>query len=178
MGLVARNPKDHSRQFADCALCPIATTTKVFFRGKGADCRYLFVGEAPGPSECVTRLPFTGPAGKILDKLLLAAGLENNYGITNIIACYPFRPDNRARFRTPSRDEIENCKPRLDDLVETVCARFYIALGKVAAMNPPTGVTWHLELDHPSYILRSGGEHSVQFKRNKHRLIKFLEENQ
>jgi uracil-DNA glycosylase len=166
--------RKHVKDWLPCNQCSIASPHKVFYRGS-TPCKYLFIGEAPGQSEVVTKKPFTGPAGKVLNSLLNDAGVTD-FGITNVIACYPFLPESPSRFRKPDKTEIQNCKPRLNELLELVEANYYIALGKVAKTNPPDGVTYHLELDHPSYILRQGGVGSVEYKRNKHKLIRFIKE--
>lgn len=164
----------HCRSHLNCIRCAIASRHKVFYRGS-IPCKYLLIGEAPGPSETVTHLPFTGTAGRMLNRLLDEVEMTN-YGITNMIACFPSHPENKAKFRKPTKEEIANCNDRLMDLVETVEAQYYIALGKVAAGNPPEGCEYALALDHPSYLVRRGGEKSVEYKRNRHKLKKFLKE--
>lgn len=164
----------HKARNEGCDLCPIAAQKKVFYRGS-RNPKYLFIGEAPGPAEAVVGLPFVGPAGKILDQLFDEVGLKKGYGITNTICCFPFQEENRSKFRKPTKEEMTNCRPRLDDLIECFSIRYYISLGKVASSNPPSGIEYSLHLDHPSYILRSGGVSSNEFKRNKHRLADFLE---
>jgi uracil-DNA glycosylase len=170
-------PVSFKKHWTSCNLCEIGKCkTKTFYRGS-VPCTYLFIGEAPGPSEAVVGEPFIGRAGKhVLQPMLDASGIQN-YGITNVIACFPFEPDNRAKFRKPEKEEIENCKDRLNELTECVTPKYYIALGKVAKANPPTGVEYHLALDHPSYILRNGGKTSVMYKKNLLSLVKFLREN-
>lgn len=108
----------------------------------------------------------------MFDNLLQEVGLKN-YVVTNIIACHPRTTD--TGFRLPTKDEIKNCRERLDEFVEIVRPKWYISMGKLAKSNPPTGVTYHLELDHPAFILRSGGNDSLVYRRNKHKLIAFLE---
>ncbi len=54
----------------------------------------MFVGEGPGEQEDLTGQPFVGAAGQLLDKMLTAAGLdENDYYIANVVKCRP--PYNR-----------------------------------------------------------------------------------
>jgi len=175
MTTVSSNIREHTTRFQPCGRCPIASKHKVFYRGGELPIKYLFVGEAPGPSETVTHMPFTGTAGMILNELLLDCEVSN-FGITNVIACFPFSPEKPTRFRVPSKEEIRNCKDRLDDLTECVTPMYYIALGKVAKANPPTGITYSLELDHPSYIARRGGVGTIEYKRCRHKLLKFMQE--
>ncbi len=187
--------QQHEQQFGTCRLCPIATGVKTFYRsdrtpycecayclsgsnygriGVGLEVDYLFIGEAPGPSERIIGHPFVGVAGKVLDALIEDSGISG-YGITNLISCFPAQPENKSKFRRPYTEEVQACEPRLSDLIERIVPKYYIALGKEAKKNPPSGVVYALELDHPSYLLRRGGKNSIEYKRNRHRLRKFLE---
>lgn len=168
------NIRRHTSPWKTCERCSIASKHKVFFRGSWP-CKYLFIGEAPGPSEKVTKRPFTGTSGKILNHLIRETEMTS-FGITNTICCFPFQKDRPTKFRPPLKEELENCRERLDDLTEGVTASYYIALGQVAKQNPPTGCKYSLVLDHPSFIARKGGYGTVEYKRNKHKLMKFLEE--
>ena len=162
----------HKKLWSGCTRCSIASRRKVFYRGS-VPCRYLFIGEAPGPSESVTGKPFTGTSGQVLNSLFKDAKVTN-YGITNILACFPSRESNPGRFREPSEEEVHNCSERLEDLIETVKPDFYISLGKIAKRYPVSGMKWHLSLDHPAFIARQGGLGSIEYKRNKHILRKFI----
>src|SRR5687768_11168283 len=78
----------------DCTLCE-SRHKIVHFRGS-IPCDILFIGEAPGDSEDTIGYPFIGRAGKIFNKLLLAARERTlwkhwTYGITNVVACRPPR---------------------------------------------------------------------------------------
>lgn len=153
---------------------------KSFYRTDNTNklsCKFLFIGESPGVSESVIGQPFVGPAGKELDRLLQLVGIED-YGMTNTIACFPPEEGTaKSKYRKPNKDEIENCRQRLDELVEIVMPSFYIALGNVAKSNPPTGVRYHLELDHPLTIIRqTPNRRKVIFNRNKNKLKSFLKE--
>jgi len=165
----------HINKWADCEKCTIGRCAKVLYRGS-KNPRYLFIGSAPGISEDVIGKPFTGLAGKELEKLFDVTGCKS-YGITNIIACYPAANNYKSKARNPTKEEIENCKERLDQLIETVTPNFYIALGKIAKQNPPSGIKYHLELDHPSSIVnQSPHKRKVAFNRNKNKLKSFLRE--
>ena len=167
--------KKHVHKYINCDLCEIAKTTKrkVFYRGSTTP-KYLFIGEAPGASDYVLGTPFSrgSSAGKVFSNLIKDARVSN-YGVSFVIACHPSLPE---KIRKPTEEEVCNCKHRLDDLVETVLPEFYIALGKFAKTNPPSGIAFHLELDAPKDISRSGGVGSVRYKRNKHILQRFIKE--
>jgi uracil-DNA glycosylase len=84
--------------------------------GEGAlDSRVVFVGEAPGRREDDTGRPFVGSAGKLLDRLLMKAGLNRvDVFITNVVRCRP--PGNRR----PKRGEVEACSGHLKKLLEII----------------------------------------------------------
>ncbi len=91
----------------------------------------MLIGEAPGREEDVAGLPFVGRAGKLLDKMLAAIGLDRNTNvyITNVINWRP--PDNR----TPSPDEAASCLPFLRRHIELASPGIIVLLGAVAARH-------------------------------------------
>jgi DNA polymerase len=99
----------------------------VFGEGNAA-AEVVIVGEAPGREEDRTGRPFVGPAGKLLDLLLLSAGFprEEVY-ICNVLKCRP--PDNRD----PARDEVEACSAHLRRQLDAIRPTVLLAVGKFAA---------------------------------------------
>lgn len=89
--------------------------------------RIMLVGEAPGAREDDIAKPFSGPAGKYLDRMLLEAGLprEKLY-ITNSVRCRP--PDNA----TPTRGQIKACSTFMQSELDIVRPDFVLLLGNVA----------------------------------------------
>lgn len=166
------------QSWVDCTKCGIACRNKVFSRSdNNLPIKYLFIGEAPSGADSIIGKPFSGPEGKVLSLLLDASGCTN-YVLTHLIACYPSMDNSRSSYRKPRKEEIENCKERLDILIEMINPKFYIALGKTAKNNPPSGITYHLELDHPYDIQRqSENKQKVSFNRNKNRLRSFIREH-
>lgn len=87
----------------------------------------LFVGQAPGKVETITGIPFTGPAGKMLWRLMHEAKINKlKVDITNVAKCAP--PDDRK----PTKDEMKLCKKFLKDDIHTSKPRLIVALGDVA----------------------------------------------
>ncbi len=114
--------------FDGCALKRSATHT-VFADGNPAS-RILFIGEAPGRDEDRIGLPFVGRAGKLLDKMLAAIGLDRTTAyITNVLNWRP--PDNRD----PSPEEAAMCLPFLRRHIELVDPEVIVLLGAVAVRH-------------------------------------------
>jgi uracil-DNA glycosylase family 4 len=109
-------------RFDGCALKKGATNT-VFADGNPLS-RILFIGEAPGRDEDRQGLPFVGRAGKLLDKMLAAIGLDRTSAyITNVLNWRP--PDNRE----PSPEEAAMALPFLRRHIELVDPLVMILLG-------------------------------------------------
>lgn len=153
-----------------CGLCRGRNNT-VF--GVGDEkAKWLFVGEGPGRNEDMRGEPFVGPAGMLLDNMLLAMGLrrgENAY-IANIVKCRP--TDESGRDRAPAPQEAAACMPYLERQIALIQPSVIVALGKTAAISllgrdPDTPVsslrgTVHrfagrplVVTYHPAYLLRS-----------------------
>jgi DNA polymerase len=115
--------------FEGSALKKLATNT-VFADGT-PDYRIMLIGEAPGREEDLAGLPFVGRAGKLLDKMLAAIGLDRkkNAYITNVINWRP--PENRD----PSPEEAAICLPFLRRHIELVAPEIIVVLGAVAARH-------------------------------------------
>jgi len=97
------------QQIRVCTKCPLAQGRANAVPGEGSpQAKVMFVGEGPGAEEDKQARPFVGPAGKLLDELLLHAGLaREDVFITNIVKCRP--PGNRE----PLPEEVAACKPYL-----------------------------------------------------------------
>lgn len=156
-----------------CGLCK--TRTQTVFGVGDQQAKWLFVGEGPGRNEDAQGLPFVGPAGKLLDNMLIAMGMkrgENTY-IANIVKCRP--TDANKRDRPPEPDEANACMPYLQRQIELIDPAVIVALGKTAALSllqldPATPVgklrgTVHryagkplVVTYHPAYLLRTPGD--------------------
>jgi DNA polymerase len=117
---------------AACQACGLCKQRKQAVLGAGAtDAPWLFVGEGPGSEEDDLGEPFVGPAGKLLDAMLAATGLQRGREvyITNVVKCRP--PGNR----NPSADEAQACGPLLDRQIDLIQPTLIVALGKIALMR-------------------------------------------
>ena len=112
-----------------CRKCQLGATRTKCVPGEGHPrARIMFIGEAPGADEDAQGRPFVGAAGKYLDKIIAACGLEREeVFIGNILKCRP--PENRE----PRPDEIINCLPYLQRQIEAINPDIIVALGGHAA---------------------------------------------
>ena len=153
------------------------TATNLVFTDGNAQAPILFVGEGPGAEEDRQGLPFVGPSGKLLDKMLASIGLDRTgVLISNTVFWRP--PGNR----TPSAQETAVCMPFLERLIELVDPKVLVALGGPAAKSLLAETTsvgrlrgkWFsystpglarpidaTALYHPAYLLRSPGQKRV-----------------
>jgi uracil-DNA glycosylase family protein len=165
-----------------CHLWRPATQT-VFGEGpEGA--RIVLVGEQPGDREDVEGRPFVGPAGRELDRGLVAAGIDRGeVYVTNAVKHFKFEERGKRRIhQTPRQIEIKACRPWLDEELELLAPEAVVALGATAAkalLGPSFRVSRErgrlLESDlapvvsatiHPSAILRRRGEEEREAERN------------
>jgi DNA polymerase len=94
----------------DCDLYRNATQT-VFGEGP-ADADVMFVGEQPGDQEDRQGQPFVGPAGRLLDEALVAAGIDRTRAyVTNTVKHFKFTPRGKRRIHSkPNAQEIRACR--------------------------------------------------------------------
>lgn len=120
-----------AKEASGCTECRLSKTrSEVVFGSGNPNADLMFIGEGPGAEEDRQGLPFVGPAGELLTKIIEAIGLtrEEVY-IANIVKCRP--PQNRD----PQEDEAAACRTFLERQVEFVRPRVIVALGRVAAQN-------------------------------------------
>jgi DNA polymerase len=118
---------DEIRTHVPCGFEPCETCTN-FVPGEGSpDADVVLVGEAPGAAEDKSGRPFVGGAGRLLDKLLEAAGLaREDVFITNVVKARP--PGNRD----PKKPEVEHHLPWLIAQLEIIEPRLVVPLGRHA----------------------------------------------
>jgi len=152
---------------AHCSACGLHTSRTQGVLGMGdRNADWLVIGEAPGAEEDMRGEPFVGQAGKLLDAMLAAIGLQrgDNVYITNVLKSRP--PGNR----NPEPGEVAACRPYLLAQIELIRPRLILTLGRFAAQSlldtdesisrlrgrvhqfrdVPLVVTYH-----PAYLLRN-----------------------
>ena len=123
-----------------CERCPLSETrNRVVFGAGNADADLMFIGEAPGAEEDRQGLPFVGRAGAFLTELLEGIGMKReDVFIANVLKCRP--PGNRD----PQPEEIDSCRPYLEQQVSLIQPRVICTLGNFATKlitANPTGIT-------------------------------------
>lgn len=138
---------------------------KLVFGSGNTEAKILLIGEGPGRQEDLQGLPFVGQAGKLLDKLLILAGLERKkVFITNIVHHRP--PENRD----PLSNEVEAYGKYLDQIISIIKPKVIVTLGRFsmakflpdAFISQVHGKTFKLKeftvipMYHPAASLRNG----------------------
>jgi DNA polymerase len=95
----------------------------------------MMVGEQPGNDEDLAGRPFVGPAGKLLDRALAAAGIDRReVYVTNVVKHFKWVPRGKRRIhQTPTSREIAACRPWLEAEIEVVRPEVLVCLGATAA---------------------------------------------
>jgi uracil-DNA glycosylase len=121
---------------ASCQACPLwKDATQTVFGEGPANADVMFVGEQPGDREDREGRPFVGPAGLLLDKALVEAGLDRKrIYVTNAVKHFKFEQRGKRRLhKRPNASEIEICRRWLFDEIEAISPRLIVALGATAA---------------------------------------------
>jgi DNA polymerase len=119
-----------------CTACPLYLrgTQTVFGEGP-AKATLMLVGEQPGDAEDLAGRPFVGPAGKLLDRALAAAGIERSSAyVTNVVKHFKWVQRGKRRMHSkPGSREIQACRPWLDAEIAAVGPEVIVCLGATAA---------------------------------------------
>ncbi len=117
-------------EYHNCPRCPdlVANRTNVVFGvGNPNECKIVIMGEAPGHFEDLKNEPFVGKSGQVLNELLASVGIKREeVYITNTILCRP--PNNR----NPTKQELMNCRNRLNTHIKILGPKVVITLGNFA----------------------------------------------
>jgi uracil-DNA glycosylase len=174
----------------ECTACPLyRNATQTVFGEGPEDSLVMLVGEQPGDSEDIAGKPFVGPAGKLLDRCLVEAGIDRaRIYVTNAVKHFKWVPRGPRRIHSkPSSVEIEACFPWLEAEIAAVRPRIIVALGATAAQalfgkavrvtrdrgRPvPSALAAHAFVTvHPSALLRAPDEAT-----RRHETLRFVED--
>jgi DNA polymerase len=164
-----------------CKLCDLWRHATQAVVGEGpADAAIMLVGEQPGDEEDLKGRPFVGPAGRLLDTILVKAGLNRaELFVTNSVKHFKWEPRGKRRLhKRPDQQEVRACSTWLDREISNVAPRVIVALG-ATAIRAVTGSPEKIEdarqhvvthprgalvicTYHPSAILRSEGDRKLE----------------
>jgi uracil-DNA glycosylase len=158
---------------ANCRACPLWKDATQTVFGEGPEhAPIMLVGEQPGDKEDLAGKPFVGPAGQMLDRALVEAGIDRKLVyVTNAVKHFKFVPRGKIRLhQKPSTAEIRACRPWYERERAAIKPALVVAMGATAAqgvfgkLTPINKNRGHLiDLDeetkalvtvHPSYLLR------------------------
>ena len=170
-----------------CRRCELWKSATQAVAGVGpAQASIMLVGEQPGDQEDLAGLPFVGPAGAVLERAMLEAGVaRDSIYLTNAVKHFKWEPRGKRRLhKTPAQREIAACHDWLEEELHRVQPQVIVALGSTAlksilqdgaaTMTPLIGTPvqhdgrWVVTVYHPSYVLRAPDEES---KRQAYRVI-------
>jgi DNA polymerase len=168
--------EDLRAEAATCRRCELHRNATATVFGEGSvDATVVVVGEQPGDKEDLVGRPFVGPAGQLLDRALVASGIDRDrLYVTNAVKHFKWTPRGKRRLhQTPNQTEVVACRPWLEAELATLAPALVVALGATAGkalLGPAYKVTkqrgavvdavvgaWHgpvLGTVHPSAILR------------------------
>jgi len=160
-----------------CTACTLyARATQTVFGEGPVPARLMLVGETPGDQEDRQGRPFVGPAGKLLDRCLEAAGIDRNEAnVTNVVKHFKWTERGKRRLHgKPSAGEIRACKPWYEAETAVVKPHVLVLLGATAAQAtlgpdfrvsrqrgefiPSNLAPYVLATVHPSSLLRGEPE--------------------
>jgi DNA polymerase len=121
---------------ADCRACPLwRVGTQTVFGEGAATAKVVLVGEQPGDQEDRAGRPFVGPAGRVLDEALEAAGIDRSAAyVTNAVKHFKWTARGKRRIHAkPNAAEIAACNPWLQAELDVVRPEVLVCLGATAA---------------------------------------------
>ena len=125
-----------ARDAADCRACDLwRNATQTVFGEGPENAGLMLVGEQPGDREDLAGKPFVGPAGRVLDDALAAAGIDREkVYVTNAVKHFKWRARGKRRIHDkPNRMEVAACRPWLDAELAAVRPQVLVVLGATAA---------------------------------------------
>jgi DNA polymerase len=119
-----------------CRGCDLYRNATQAVLGEGAAAAtVMFVGEQPGDQEDLQGRPFVGPAGQLLDRAMVEAGIDRKAAyVTNVVKHFKWEPRGKRRIhQKPDWQEVAACRPWLDAELAVVQPKVIVCLGATAA---------------------------------------------
>ncbi len=152
-----------ARQAKSCTRCPLyKNATQTVFGAGPVGARLMLVGEQPGDQEDLAGKPFVGPAGKVLDRALVEAGVDRaQVYVTNVVKHFKNEPRGKRRLhKKPNRYEVEVCKVWLDQEITLVRPQLVLAMG-VTAASALAGKAVTLSRERGKEVAFAGGQRGM-----------------
>jgi uracil-DNA glycosylase family protein len=166
----------------ECRGCPLyRQATQTVFGSGASRARLILLGEQPGDAEDREGRPFVGPAGRLLDDALDAAGIgRSDVYLTNAVKHFKWVPSGTRRLhKKPSSRELAACRPWWEAELDAVKPDGVVCLGATAAQTVLgrsfritqsrgrriDGEPWTIATWHPSAVLRAPDAESRREKR-------------
>jgi DNA polymerase len=142
-----------------CRRCDLWKHATQAVEGEGKPAaKIMLVGEQPGDEEDVRGHPFVGPAGRVLDEVLAAAGLaRKDLFITNAVKHFKWEPRGKRRLhKKPGSGEIDACQVWLEREIAAIKPLVVVALG-ATALRALTGATLSIDSARRQELRHPGG---------------------
>ena len=123
---------------AGCTRCPLYRNATQVVPGEGPrHAQVMLVGEQPGDQEDRQGHPFVGPAGRVLDRAIVDAGIDRQQVfVTNAVKHFKFEPRGKRRIHAkPNAGEIKACRWWIDQEKAIVRPARTILLGTTAIQS-------------------------------------------
>ena len=133
---MAKSLKQLREEARNCQNCPLwANATQTVFGAGDPHARVMLVGEQPGDEEDGKGLPFVGPAGRLLERALEAAGVDREHlYVTNAVKHFKWQARGKRRLhKTPAQREVDACHQWLEGEIASVKPQVIVTLGSTAA---------------------------------------------
>ncbi len=177
--------QDLKKRACECRDCGLAKTrSNVVFGSGDVNTKLAVVAEGPSAADNHTGFPFSGPAGNMLDEMLVANGLtRGDIWLTNIIKCQAMsQHGNKSKNRPPKAIEIKACSKWLNGELTIIQPSVILCLGAPAAktlINSRFRITeergvWFTETlfapfvmatFNPAYVLRQEGTNYISMRK-------------
>ena len=120
------------------------------------DARVVLIGQNPGREEVLQNRPFVGRAGRYLDQVLMAKGIERNRLYITPVVKIP-----TPRNRKPTAKEIREWMPDLLAEIREIAPEIVVLMGAVARLTPRIGSAEYMETCHPAAAMRFPGVREI-----------------
>jgi uracil-DNA glycosylase len=176
-GQISGSLPELAREVKSCRNCDLwRKATQAVFGEGGPHPRIMLVGEQPGDQEDIQGRPFIGPAGRLMDKLLVEAGIDRKkVYVTNVVKHFSWAPRGKRRIhKKPNAKETSACRPWLQAEITAIKPTVIVCLGATAAQAllgrefrvtaqhgrfmPSPLARYVMATIHPSAILRAPDE--------------------